>query len=559
MTGVAIAAPHSDAVTAAEAVVSKGGGAVDAAIAAAAALTVAYPHQCSIGGDLIALFRSPDGEVRAVLSAGAAAAGFDVTAVAGLDRMPPGGPLAITVPGVVAGWARLAELGARLPLGDLLQPAIGLARDGVAVSPGLARGTHDRLAVVRQDPGLSALVLDEAGEPLPVGATLRQPVLAATLTEVAGDWKSFYTGPLSQRVAAALEKFGSPLRASDLAAHEPEVCEPLSTTKDGVVWSVAPPPSQGAALLAVLAAAPAERLAAAREAELRRDALLGDPAMGPIDVAGLLGAASRSVEALPTGPKPAGDTVAVTAVAEDGSAVTLIQSVFQTFGSGLLDPGTGIVFHNRGSAFSIDPDHPGRVRPGARPPHTLCPVIAVSDESVLALGCQGGRAQAWILSQVAEDAMVAPNLRAVLDRPRWVIGSRDIDMPRPTLLLEPGVPTAEALEAAADSLGLDVVTSETKRDDAGHVQACRLDRRPRPDTLLDAAPDGALNAALDGALDAVPRPGGQTGPDSHAEPGSQTQPGREAEPAQPSQSKAGKLLAAADPRADGLGAVFTAN
>jgi gamma-glutamyltranspeptidase len=234
----------------------------------------------------------------------------------------------------------------------------------------------------------------------------------------------------------------------------------------------------------VLAAPPAGRLAAAREAELRRDALLGDPAKGPIDVEALLGASAASVQALPTGPKPAGDTVAVTAVGSDGTAVTLIQSVFQTFGSGLLDPDTGIVFHNRGSAFSIDPAHPGRVQPGARPPHTLCPVIAVAGDTVMALGCQGGRAQAWILSQVAEDALVTDDLNAVLDRPRWVIGSRDLGMPSPTLLLEPGVPGTEALSSAATDLGLTVVTSGTKRDDAGHVQVSRLTR-----TGLSAAAD----------------------------------------------------------------------
>ncbi|GLY31639.1 gamma-glutamyltransferase [Kineosporia sp. NBRC 101731] len=476
MPEVAIAAPHPDAVAAARTVVAGGGGAVDAAIAAAAALTVAYPHQCSVGGDLIALIRRPSGDVRAVISAGAAASAFDPASVAGLDRMPPGGPLAITVPGVVAGWAELASLGARLPLSDLLQPAIGLAADGVAVSPGLVRGTIDRLAVVRADPGLSALVLEDDGEPRAAGSPLVQPALAGTLTQIARDWRSFYTGPLAERVAAALERFGSPLRASDLAAHRAEVGEPLSRTKDGVVWSVAPPPSQGAALLAVLAAPPAGRLAAAREAELRRDALLGDPAKGPIDVEALLGASAASVQALPTGPKPAGDTVAVTAVGSDGTAVTLIQSVFQTFGSGLLDPETGIVFHNRGSAFSIDPAHPGRVQPGARPPHTLCPVIAVAGDTVMALGCQGGRAQAWILSQVAEDALVADDLGAILDRPRWVIGSRDLGMPSPTLLLEPDVPGTQALSSAAADLGLTVVTSVTKRDDAGHVQVSRLNR-----------------------------------------------------------------------------------
>ncbi|MBT0772436.1 gamma-glutamyltransferase [Kineosporia sp. J2-2] len=489
-TQVAVAAPHPDAVAAARSVVENGGGAVDAALAAAAALTVAYPHQCSVGGDLVALVRTPDGEVRSVISAGAAAAGFDAAAVAGLDRMPPGGPLAITVPGVVAGWASLAGLGARLPFADLLAPAIALAADGVAVSPGLARGTLDRLSVVRSDPGLSALLLEDDGEPRRAGAPLVQPALARTLTEIAGDWTSFYTGPLGQRLATALEGFGSPLRAADLAAHEAEVGSPLTMTLDGVTWSVAPPPSQGAALLAVLAAGPAGRLAAAREAELHRDALLGDPRLGPIDVEALLGRAARRVGALPSGPKPAGDTVAVTAVADDGTAVTLIQSVFQTFGSGLLDPATGVVFHNRGSAFSIDPAHPGRVRPGARPPHTLCPVIAVHDDTVLALGCQGGRAQAWILSQVAGEAVTTTDLPGLLERPRWVIGSRDLGLPAPSLLLEPGVPEAVSLAGTATGLGLDVITSPAKRDDAGHVQVCRLDA-------------GGLSAAADPRADGV--------------------------------------------------------
>lgn len=507
---VAVAAPHPAAIEAAREVVAAGGGAVDAAIAAAAALTVAYPHQCSVGGDLVALVRTPDGTVRTVLSAGAAAAGFDPAALAGLDRMPPGGPLSVTVPGVVAGWGSLADLGARLPMRQLLAPAIGLAAEGVAVSPGLVRGTQDRLDVVRADPGLSALVLDAAGEPLPAGAPLRQPALAETLTQIAADWRTFYTGPLARRLAAALERFGSPLRFADLAAHRAQICAPLTLTLDGVAWSVAPPPSQGAALLAVLAAGadPLARLDAARQAELRRDALLGDPAAGEVDVDALLGLAARSVDALPSGPKPAGDTVAVTAVGADGHAVTLIQSVFQTFGSGLLDPDTGIVLHNRGSAFSIDPTHPGRVRPGARPPHTLCPVLATvpaptsasasasisasaatvsasadhstpaAPDTVLALGCQGGRAQAWILSQVAQDCLNAAtpgDLRAVLDRPRWVIGSRDLGMNAPTLLLEPGVPAAVELAGKATGLDLDVVTSTDRRDDAGHVQVSRLD------------------------------------------------------------------------------------
>ncbi|MFI7130735.1 gamma-glutamyltransferase [Nonomuraea sp. NPDC050153] len=481
--GIAIAAPHRAGVAAAREVVAAGGGAVDAALAAAAALTVAYPHQCSAGGDLVALTRTADGEVRAVLSVGAAAQAIDVAALrAASPRMPPGGPLTVTVPGVVAGWAALANLGGRLPLDRILAPAVALARDGVALSDGLARAIRARLDVVRADPGLAGLLLGPDGDPLPTGATLRQPALAATLEAVAADWRSFYTGEVAKRLVAGLRKLGSPLRASDFAAHRAETCEPLRCEADGLTWWAAPPPSQGVSLLAVLTATdshPAGRrgqtlLATARTAESRRDALLGDPRMGPIDVDGLLLRTERTVDHLPPGPKPAGDTVAITAVAADGSAVTLIQSVFQSFGSGLLEPSTGVVLHNRGSAFSLVPGHPGVARPGARPPHTLCPVLATGTENVVALGCQGGRAQPWILAQVAGDVAGAADLSALLARPRWVIGSRDLGLDDPTLVLEPGAPDADALATTARDLGLALAELPALHDDAGHVQVARL-------------------------------------------------------------------------------------
>jgi len=477
---IGIAAPHTAGVDAARAVVERGGNALDAALAAAAALTVVYPHQCSVGGDLVALVRAPGGPTRAVLSIGAAARALDVAALrAAGERMPPGGPLTVTVPGVVAGWAALHGLGARLGLDALLAPAVSLAERGTAVSPGLARAVAARVDVVRADPGLAALLLD-GDQPR---AVLHQPALAATLTAIGNDWRSFYTGP----IGPGLARLGSPLTAADLADHEAELAEPLSRRARGASWSVAPPPTQGASLLAVLTSA-GSPLVAARRAEQRRDALLGDPRCGPVDLEALLGS-DGDVAALAPGPKPAGDTVAVTAVGADGTAVALIQSVFQSFGAGLLEPDTGVVLHNRGSAFSLDPAHPGVARPGARPPHTLCPALAESDAGVLALGCQGGRAQAWILSQVAADLRGGADPDAVLARPRWVIGSRDLGHPVPTLVLEPGVPGAAELERTAGELGLAVVHEPGLHDDAGHVQAARL-ARGRLTAASDVRADG---------------------------------------------------------------------
>jgi gamma-glutamyltranspeptidase len=461
---VALAAPHSAAVEAGRAAVAAGGNALDAALAAAAALAVVYPHQCSIGGDLTAVVRPAGGPARAVLSLGAAAAAIDADALraGGLTRMPASGPLTVTVPGVVAGWAAVAALGARLGWADRLRPAIALARDGAPVSAGLARAVRGGRAAIDADPGLSA-VLGDARE----GRPLTQPALAESLRAVAGDWRSFYRGPLGRRLAAGLRRLGSPLSAADLAAHRAETAEPLTAHAHGAVWAAAPPPSQGATFLALVGSG--RPLPDAQRARLARDALLGDPRTGPVDLPGLLLRGDRPARPVAAGPRATGDTVAVTAVGADGTAVSLIQSVFAGFGAGLLEPDTGIVLHSRGSMFSLDPAHPGRLAPGARPPHTLCPTVAVAGDTVLALGCQGGRSQPWILAQVAADALTAADPAAVVGRPRWII-----DGDRPALVLEPGLPGAAALAAEAASLGLAVATTAAPHDDAGHVQLARL-------------------------------------------------------------------------------------
>ena len=487
---VAVAAPHPAAVDAARTAVAAGGTALDAALAAAAALTVAYPHQCSVGGDLVAIVRPAGGPARAVLSIGAAAAAVDVAALrAAGDRMPPGGPQTVTVPGVVAGWAAIAGLGARLPLRDLLAPAIRLAEDGVPVSAGLAKATRARLAVVRADPGLAGLLLSPDGTPR---TSLVQPALAETLTVIAANWRSFYRGHLAHQLVEGLRALGSPLAVADFAAHRAEVTEPLTTVADGVTWSAAPPPVQGATFLGIVGST--TLLADARRAQLARDALLGDPRTGPVDVDGLLLRSPARFPADADTSKPAGDTVAVTAVDDSGTAVTLIQSVFQSFGSGLLEPGTGVVLHNRGSSFSLDPAHPGRIAPGARPPHTLCPTIATTGDTVVALGCQGGRSQPWILAQLAAEVPDSADLAALLARPRWIIGAREIDRESPSLVLEPGTPGAAALAEAAATLGLAVDTTAGPHDDAGHVQVARL-RGPILAAASDPRADG-LGAVL---------------------------------------------------------------
>ena len=488
----AVAAPHPVAVAAAAAAVRRGGNAIDAALAAAAVLTVVYPHQCALGGDLIALVRVPDQNgATAVLSAGAQPAGLDINALAGVP-MPRRGIQTVTVPGAVAGWSALAGLGAALPLSDALTAAAVLARNGIEVSAGLGRGLTEQRSVVLADPGLRA-VFAPAGEIAGPGDVIRQPALAATLSELADDPHSFYHGPVAARLAAGLAALGGDHTAADLAAHRPEVVPALERRDDAGRWWVAPPPSQGALLLGVLPVALATGRAAAAadplvaecvRAMAVRDRELGDPRGGAIDVGAMIDlAVYGGVQSPPSG-RALGDTVAISAVDADGLAVCLIQSVFQTFGAGLLEPGTGIVLHNRGAAFSTDPRSPGALRPGTRPPHTLCPAIFAGTDRLVALGCQGGRAQPWILAQVAADLVAGEIPPAqVLARPRWVVGARDLGHERTVLMAEPGV--ARAVAAAA-ALGLPVIQAAGPADEAGHVQAAVLDTRGR---VLHAATD----------------------------------------------------------------------
>jgi gamma-glutamyltranspeptidase len=459
----ALAAPHTKALDAARA---SGGNALDLALAAATTLVVAYPHQNALGGDLIALVREPDGTVHAVLSAGAAPAGVDVEAIrAANDRMPGAGPHPVTVPGIVAGWDALARLGATVPLEQHLQAAAELADAGVPVASGLAEAISERADAIAADPGLSAVFGSVAA-----GDLLVQPALAATLRTLAGDGiGALYGGPIGERIATFLHGLGSAMTPEDIAAHAVEVTAPLTAEALGATWHVAPPPSQGATLLAMLGET--LTLERARSANAARDLHLGDPRAGDVDIAALIGADAPAGAGVMASPRPTGDTVAIAAVDEEGRAVTLIQSLYQHFGAGLLEPETGIVLHNRGGAFSLQEGHPGALAPGARPPHTLCPAIVLAGHSVVAAGCQGGRAQPQILAQLAGDlADPRSDLAAAVARPRWIVGGRDLGRTTESVLAEPG---AEAPEVQAAEAGLHFERLPALTGMAGHAQTAR--------------------------------------------------------------------------------------
>ncbi|MGW6461990.1 gamma-glutamyltransferase, partial [Streptomyces sp. NPDC055078] len=298
-----LATPHALATGAGDAVRRDGGNAVDAALAAAIALTVVYPHQCGVGGDLIALVALPDGEVIAVNGSGAAPLAADPDALPG-PLMPVTGPHSVTVPGAVAGWATLSELAGRLPWRQLFTQAIGFARDGVPTAPGVATALRQEADGLLSDDGMRA-VFFPGGEPPAAGAPLRQPALARSLALLASDGpKAFYEGPLGAAVVARLRELGSPITTDDLARHTTETTAPLSAVFRGEEYLTAPPNSQGMHLLQALGLierlpSGAELLGADAQLTARvfdavtadREEHLADPRRAPVPVAELLGGA----------------------------------------------------------------------------------------------------------------------------------------------------------------------------------------------------------------------------------------------------------------------------
>lgn len=460
----AIATPHQRATAAGEAAFRAGGNALDAALAAAGLLAVAYPHMCSIGGDAIALVHAPDGSVTAVTGAGAAPAAADAEALRARHgaSMPWDGPDTVTVPGAVDAWGQIAALGARRPWAEALGPAIAAADGGVPVARRLAEASRAQPAVMGE--------LEE-------GAPLRQGELAASLRAIAAEGpRALYEGELADALAA-----GSPLAAADLAAHRSGLAVPLARAFHDVELLTSPPPSQGYALLRVTGAIGAlpqvpeplglwaptlAHLFAAVSAE--RDRLLADPVHSPVDVAALLDD-DRLLEAARATAMTAGrsgDTVAVLAADSDGHAVSLIQSVFGAFGAGIVEPRTGILLHNRGASFSLDPASPNVLAPGKRPLHTLMPaMVRRGGRLELVLGTMGGRAQFQIHAQLLFRLLRGAAPGAAVAAPRFVVDGRSV-------LAEAG-----AVEAAGTALrlaGLDVTDVGEQSEAVGHAQAIRI-------------------------------------------------------------------------------------
>jgi gamma-glutamyltranspeptidase len=505
---LALATPHSLSTTAGVEAFRRGGNALDAALTAAASLTVALPDNCSLGGDLIAIIRRPDGQVVVVNASGPAAAAIDVDAVR--ERHGHGMPSftadTVTVPGLLDGWETIWDLGAERPWAEIFSAAIEQARCGVPVAASVATALELYSDRLRSDPGMARVFFD-SGHPLAVGETLVQREVAVTLERVAeAGARVFYEGPVGLTWLTSVTAHGSALSVEDLAGFKSEVTDPLVAEGGGREIFVAPPNSQGALLLKTLAildvwdldplSGDAPKFAAAFQAA--SDALaryLADPRAVDVRL-DLLVSETNHADAPPAPPvrNGSGDTVALVAADNEGWAVSLIQSLFDSFGCGVLDPHTGIIAHNRGSFFSLDPGSPNVLAPGKRPAHTLSPILVNEDGQLRnVLGTMGGLAQTQILTHVLMHLRRGENVADAVGAPRWTLGALEAHGDRAVIQAEANVPGK-----AVDSLragGWSIKKIPPHSLDVGDAVALN---RAADDTLSVAAdPRGPGSAVVD--------------------------------------------------------------
>jgi len=520
-----VATPHALASQAGVAILNRGGNAVDAAIAAATTIAVVYPHMNGVGGDSFWLIY--DGQrraLRALNAAGRSAAAADLDryrARFGAAIPVRGGAAALTVPGVVSGWWEAHALsrdllGSPIDWRTLLEDAIARARDGFPPSPGQRRETADAddLFGVAPSADLQQALWRIYHPALLARERFVQADLASTLEELArGGADAFYRGTLAERIALGAAAAGSPLTADDLARHQAAWVEPLRVPYRGGEAASFPPPTQGFAALAILSLLEGFDVRALTEADYvhlvveatklafeDRDRYLADPTFAPVPVDHCLDPArldakrrqiSRRVARRARGAAIEGDTIAIVTADADGNAVSLIQSLYWEFGSGVIAGDTGVLLQNRGAFFSLDPAHPNRLAPRKQTAHTLIPSMYLVDgRPRLVYGTMGGegqpQTQAALVTRIL-DRGLGP--QAAVEAPRWLFG-RTWGEETQSLRLEARF--GDAVSASLRERGHDVEVVDDWSDLMGHAQVVRVD----PDGLSGGSDPRADGAAL---------------------------------------------------------------
>jgi gamma-glutamyltranspeptidase/glutathione hydrolase len=496
-----VAASQPLAAKAGAEILDRGGNAIDAAIAANAVLGLVEPHMNGVGGDLFAIiYEAKTGKVHGLNASGWAPSGLtpELLAARGLTRMPNNGIFSVTVPGAVAGWDAMRSRFGTKPFSELLSSAIWYAENGFPVSEVIARewaGAERKLSATPEARATYFL----GDKPPGFGEVFRNSNLAATLKRIADQGRDgFYRGPTADAIVALSKTAGGTMTAADLGEFEVEWQEPIKTTYRG--WTVYELPPQGQGIAALMMLNIMERyplgewgfhdprsmhlmIEAKKLAYADMLAYVGDPKFNQVPVAqmlsrehataraGKLDLSKAACDVMPAQIAPlegahGGDTIYLTVIDAEGNIVSFIQSVYSSFGSGLVPPKAGFALHNRGALFTLDAGHPNTLAPRKRPLHTIIPAFMEKDGVRIGFGIMGGwtqsQAHAQFVSNIADYGMT---LQQALEAGRFVKNSfRGCDVSIESLVPEA---TREALKA----LGHEVRVVGPRTDTFGRGQA----------------------------------------------------------------------------------------
>ena len=527
MSQIAFTAPHHAATKAGEAILVQGGTAIEAMVAAAATIAVVYPHMNGLGGDGFWLISEPGKAPIGIDASGKAAQMADLSFYQGLTEIPTrGGKAALTMAGAVAGWQEALAIShqwqAGLPLPALLQDATDHARLGIEVTASLEAASRKVHADLAQLPGFGQFLRD--GNILEQGTTLKLERLADTLEHLGkAGLVDFYQGEVAMQLAQDLEAAGSPIRLEDFWSYHAQQVKPLSvTTSKGTLYNL-PAPTQGIASLLILALYDQVAdlgdgsdtdmahllIEATKQAFITRNQYVTDPARLTLDLQELLtptslaklGANISATRALPW-PHEAkhGDTIWMGCCDSEGRMVSYIQSLYWEFGCGVVSPSTGIVWNNRGSSFSLDPEHLQALKPNLKPFHTLNPAFAeLADGRRMSYGTMGGegqpQTQAALFSRYVYHGMP---LDKAISTGRWLLGRTWGDVSH-NLKVE-----ADFAGDSAETLrlrGHDLVEVPACNELMGHAGAVVLHRDGTTDAATDPRSDGlAVSEGVAGSV-----------------------------------------------------------
>jgi len=441
-------------------VLERGGNAVDAAIAANAVMGVVEPAMNGLGGDLFAIvYDAKTGKLSGLNSGGWAPTGLTPALLKskGIDRMPSRGIYTVTVPGVVAGWEAMRAKFGTLPLRDLLASAEFYADQGFPVTEVIAGEWSGSVKLLEAEPNAARTYLPNGRAPKP-GEIFKNPDLAASLRLIQENGaRGFYEGKTANAILEISREKGGTMTAADLKEFSPAWVDPISTTYRG--WTVyeLPPNTQGIAALMMLnimerfpmaefgfhspkalhAMIEAKKLAYADMLSY-----VADPNFSKVPVPAMLSKENGAKRAAVINPAKAAcavepsqfsgltsssigqDTIYLSVIDKDGNIVSLIQSLYSGFGSGLVPPNTGFMLHNRGGGFTMESNHPNVVAPHKRPLHTIIPAFMQKDDVRIGFGIMGGFNQAQAHAQfVANIADYGMTIQEALEAGRFTKGT----------------------------------------------------------------------------------------------------------------------------------------